>query len=116
MTWLGRAALAPYPVRGRRLQLRPLAVRPGRPLTALQRHPDYPVLRQALLAGYRRHHPLAPEHEALLPAFLALRGIQDVIGVIQDREHPKFRENWREILACEIQALRHHVLGEGDRS
>jgi Ser/Thr protein kinase RdoA (MazF antagonist) len=80
------------------------------PLTALQGHPDYPVLRQALLAGYRRHRPLSPEHEALLPRFLALRGIQDVIGVIQDREHPKFRDNWREVLAHVIQGLRERGL------
>jgi Ser/Thr protein kinase RdoA (MazF antagonist) len=84
------------------------------PLTELRRHPDYPTLRQALLAGYRRHRPLPPEHEALLPRFHALRGIQNVMGVIQDREHPKFRETWQAVLAREIQALRQHGLGEKD--
>ena len=40
----------------------------------VRRESSYETARDALLAGYRRHRPLAEEHARLLPLFLAVRG------------------------------------------
>ncbi len=44
--------------------------------------PDYPALRAALLAGYRRARPLSAAHEAYLDTFIALRQLQDVLDLL----------------------------------
>jgi Ser/Thr protein kinase RdoA (MazF antagonist) len=76
------------------------------PLTELQRHPGYVALRQALLAGYRQNRSLSVEHEAHLESFMALRRLQNLIGFIEEREHPAFRDEWRAAMDRELQGLR----------
>jgi Ser/Thr protein kinase RdoA (MazF antagonist) len=76
------------------------------PLTGLERHPDYPALREALLAGYRQRRSLTAEQEAQLETFIALRRVQDLTGVIGEREHPAFRDTWEGDMADELQKLK----------
>ncbi len=76
------------------------------PLKVLQEHPAYAGLRQGLLGGYRRHRPLPPDQEAHLESFIALRTVQDILGVIQEREHPAFRDRWEAAAARGIDRLR----------
>ena len=51
------------------------------PLYIVRGRADYPALRAALLAGYRRVRPLAPAHAALIDTFIALRHIQDGLSI-----------------------------------
>jgi Ser/Thr protein kinase RdoA (MazF antagonist) len=76
------------------------------PLKILQEHPAYAGLRQGLLGGYRRRRPLPPEQEAHLESFIALRAVQDVLGMIQEKEHPAFRDRWEAAAARGIDRLR----------
>lgn len=46
--------------------------------------PQYPTLRAALLAGYRRVRPLPAEHESHINAFIALRRVQDVLWGLEE--------------------------------
>jgi Ser/Thr protein kinase RdoA (MazF antagonist) len=55
---------------------------------------NYPPLRAALLAGYRRVRPLSAEHEADIDTFLALRRLQDGLWALGARLHPAIREDW----------------------
>ena len=64
-------------------------------LIELQHLPRYPELREALLRGYRRIRPLPAEHVAYLPTFFALRRLQLLVWVLESREHPAFRDEWR---------------------
>ncbi len=59
--------------------------------------PQYPVMRAALLAGYRRVRPLPPEHEAHLNTFIALRRVQDMLYTPPD-EDKKWLEKARRSL------------------
>jgi Ser/Thr protein kinase RdoA (MazF antagonist) len=72
-------------------------------LSAVLDWPDYPALRAALLAGYRRVRPLSAEHEAHLDAFVALRLVQDALWILEWRRHPALGADWaaqaREVLA-----------------
>jgi Ser/Thr protein kinase RdoA (MazF antagonist) len=76
------------------------------PLKILQEHPAYAGLRQGLLSGYRRGRPLPPDQEAHLERFIALRTVQDVLGMIQEKEHPAFRDRWEAAAARGIDRLR----------
>jgi Ser/Thr protein kinase RdoA (MazF antagonist) len=64
-------------------------------LIEVQRFPNYEALRAALLRGYRSVRPLDPAHEAYLNSFFALRCLQLLIWVLESREHPTFRDQWR---------------------
>jgi Ser/Thr protein kinase RdoA (MazF antagonist) len=63
-------------------------------LSAVLDWPDYPALRAALLAGYRRVRPLSAEHEAHLDAFIALRVVQDALWILEWRQHPALGTDW----------------------
>jgi Ser/Thr protein kinase RdoA (MazF antagonist) len=76
------------------------------PLTILRKHPAYPALRRGLLTGYRRRRPLPADQEAHLETFIALRTVQDVLGVINEKDHPAFRERWEAAAAGGIEHLR----------
>jgi Ser/Thr protein kinase RdoA (MazF antagonist) len=76
------------------------------PLTGLRGHPDYHALRQALLKGYRRHRPLPADQESLLDTFMALRTLQDLLGAIEVKDHPAFRDVWEASLAGRLHELR----------
>jgi Ser/Thr protein kinase RdoA (MazF antagonist) len=76
------------------------------PLTALWGNPNYDALRRALLMGYRQHRPLPADEESLLETFMALRNLQDLLGVIEVRDQPAFRDLWVASLAGRLQELR----------
>lgn len=76
------------------------------PLSQLRRHPRYAELRSALLAGYADVRSLPGDHEALLESFLALRGLQDLLGIFAEREQPTFRSTWQTYVASELELLR----------
>ncbi len=65
-------------------------------LRELTHLPTYPLLRAALLRGYRTIRPLPAHQEAYLETFFALRRIQLMSWVIESREHPAFRAGWAE--------------------
>src|SRR5262249_11773507 len=79
------------------------------PLTALRRNSEYRSLRQALLTGYRRHRSLSAEHERLLDHFMALRTLQDLLGMIEVRDQPAFHDEWEASMASTLQELRAFV-------
>jgi Ser/Thr protein kinase RdoA (MazF antagonist) len=74
-------------------------------LSELQSRPDYAALRQGFLSGYRQNRTLSAEHETLLETFLALRSLQNTIGLIEDREQPAFRDWWKRYVTAELQSL-----------
>jgi Ser/Thr protein kinase RdoA (MazF antagonist) len=76
------------------------------PLTALRGHPEYHALRQALLMGYRQHRPLPADQESLLDTFIALRTLQNLLGAIEVKDQPAFRDVWEASLAGTLQELR----------
>jgi Ser/Thr protein kinase RdoA (MazF antagonist) len=57
-------------------------------LQQVNRLPQAPTLRQALLAGYRRLRDLSPEHEAMIDTFRMLREAQDATFVLRGRDDP----------------------------
>jgi Ser/Thr protein kinase RdoA (MazF antagonist) len=75
-------------------------------LHQLERHPAYAVLRPAFLTGYRRRRPLPADQEAHLETFIALRRVQDLVGVVQEKDHPTFHDRWQAVAAHELEALR----------
>jgi Ser/Thr protein kinase RdoA (MazF antagonist) len=76
------------------------------PLTALERHPDYAALRDAFLTGYRARRSLPAGQEAHLESFIALRRVQNLVGMIEERDHPAFRDRWETHVAYEVDRLR----------
>ena len=76
------------------------------PLTGLLGHPDYRALRQALLMGYRQHRPLPADQESLLDTFIALRTLQNLLGAIEVKDQPAFRDTWEASLAERLRELR----------
>lgn len=71
----------------------------------LQSRPDYAALRQGFLAGYRSIRSLSAEEEAHIETFLALRSLQNVLGIIEEREQPAFRDWWESHVNAEFQTL-----------
>lgn len=81
------------------------------PLTQLHRHPAYAALREALLTGYRRRRSLPAEQEAHLETFVALREVQSLLWLTQQKEHlalisPSFHGWWEDDVAAALAALR----------
>ncbi|HUS16521.1 MAG TPA: phosphotransferase [Chloroflexia bacterium] len=72
----------------------PLLFDPAVMLSELLDRPAYPALRAALLAGYRRFRPLPVEHEGYVDTFIALRRLQDVLWMLEGRQHPALRDDW----------------------
>ncbi|HET9344387.1 MAG TPA: phosphotransferase, partial [Candidatus Limnocylindrales bacterium] len=67
---------------------------------------DYGRLSDALLAAYGRLQPLPPGYEADIAAFKVLRLMQILIWILESRDHPTFRDRWREWAAEEVGWLR----------
>jgi Ser/Thr protein kinase RdoA (MazF antagonist) len=65
----------------------------GTTLSELQARPDYQVLREGLLRGYRSVRMLPVEHERHLDAFRALRLLLLTVWCVEQRNHPAF-VNW----------------------
>jgi Ser/Thr protein kinase RdoA (MazF antagonist) len=85
------------------------------PLTVLRHHPAHDGLRQGLLSGYHRRRPLPVDQEAHLETFIALRTVQDVLGMIQEREHPTFRDRWEATVARGIDHLQAFIARSPER-
>ncbi len=66
------------------------------PTSEIHSRPHYPERRAALIEGYGRHRPLPDRLEIHLHAFLVLRGMQMLTWVLESREHPAFRDRWRD--------------------
>ena len=79
------------------------------PLYCLRNHPDFAVLREAFLTGYRWSNPLSSEQEAHLGTFMALRTLQDMLWVLSERDQPAFRDRWHALMVNHLQALREFV-------
>jgi Ser/Thr protein kinase RdoA (MazF antagonist) len=62
----------------------------GTTLSELRSRPDYPVLREGLLRGYRSVRSLPVEHEPHLDAFHALRVLLLTLWCFEQRNHPAF--------------------------
>ncbi|MEZ4737069.1 MAG: phosphotransferase [Caldilineaceae bacterium] len=67
--------------------------------------PAYPLLREALLRGYRSIRPLSAQHEGYLDTFMALRRLQLMCWVIESRDHPAFRAGWAEWARNDVEEL-----------
>jgi len=75
-------------------------------LLEIQHLQQYASLRNALLAGYRQARLLPSAHENYLDTFFALRHLQLVMWVLESREHPTFRSEWKRWTQDELQRLR----------
>jgi Ser/Thr protein kinase RdoA (MazF antagonist) len=75
-------------------------------LLEIQHLRQYASLRTALLAGYRRARSLPLAHEGYFDTFFALRYLQLLIWVLESREHPAFRNEWKSWEQDELQQLR----------
>ncbi len=78
-------------------------------LYCLQDYPNFAVLREAFLAGYRQGHPLSSEHEAHLGTFMVLRTLQDMLWEIEERDQPAFRDTWYTQMMDRLQVLRGYI-------
>jgi len=81
------------------------------PLTQLQRHPAYAALREALLTGYCRRRSLPADQEAHLETFLALRRVQDLVWLTQQKDQfawvsSSFHDWWEDDVADALAGLR----------
>lgn len=59
-------------------------------LSELRGRPDYELLREGLLRGYRAVCPLPAEHERYLEVFHGLRLLQLTLWFLEQRDHPAF--------------------------
>jgi Ser/Thr protein kinase RdoA (MazF antagonist) len=78
-------------------------------LYCLNDHPDFAALREAFLTGYRRSRPLSTAQEEHLSTFMALRTLQDLLWVIEERDQPAFRDRWQTQMIDRLQALREFI-------
>ena len=74
-------------------------------LGELREHRRYPALRHALLDEYARHRPLAPRIDVHLDAFWHLRLLQLIMWMIESREHPAFKDTWRDWVRADLGTL-----------
>jgi Ser/Thr protein kinase RdoA (MazF antagonist) len=75
-------------------------------LIEIRHLPHYPARRAALLAAYRSIRPLSAAHERHLDTLFALRNLQLLLWALDSRDHPAFRDRWREWATDELQLLR----------
>ncbi len=78
-------------------------------LYCLTDRPDFAALRNAFLTGYRRSRPLSVKQERHLETFMALRRLQDLLWVIEERRQPAFRDRWHALMMDQLQELRRFV-------
>lgn len=67
--------------------------------------PESPALRDALLGAYRAERPLPAEHEPHLPTLFAYRRLQLLLWILESREHPAFRDDWRTWIRKELERM-----------
>jgi Ser/Thr protein kinase RdoA (MazF antagonist) len=67
---------------------------PAVTLYMFQGRPNYPALRAAYLAGYRRVRPLSAAHEALIDPLIALRHLQDGLWALRARRAYQPGADW----------------------
>jgi Ser/Thr protein kinase RdoA (MazF antagonist) len=65
------------------------------PLSELTARARYPELRAAILEGYAARRPLAADDELHIDALIVLRGLQLLLWILESRDHPAFRDDWR---------------------
>lgn len=85
----------------------------GVTFAVLQRHPEYPALRQAFLRGYGRQRELPVEHEALLDTFKAGRIMGHTIWLAALVDLPAFGQPAREHVARQLAMLRDFLVSHG---
>jgi len=78
-------------------------------LYCLTDRPDFAALRSAFLTAYRRIRPLSVEQEGHLETFMALRRLQDLLWVIEERDRPAFRDNWQAQTMDGLRKLREFI-------
>lgn len=78
-------------------------------LYCLKDHPHFAVLRKAFLTGYRRNRPLSNEQEERLETFMALRALQDLLWMLEERDQPAFRDQWQVQMLNQLRAIREFV-------
>jgi Ser/Thr protein kinase RdoA (MazF antagonist) len=84
------------------------------PLTQLDRHPAYAELREALFTGYCRRRLLPAEQEANLETFLALRMVQELVWLTEQKKQfalvdPNFHGWWEDDVAAALAGLRSFI-------
>jgi Ser/Thr protein kinase RdoA (MazF antagonist) len=71
----------------------------------LEDRPHYNELRDALVWAYARTRRLPPDYAVHLDAFVVLRRIQILLWIIESREHPAFRDEWRSWARDELDSI-----------
>ena len=84
-------------------------------LIEIRHLPHYSARRAALLAAYRSIRPFPVAHERHLDTFFALRNLQLLLWALDSREHPAFRDRWREWAADELHLLRAFLAADQPR-
>jgi Ser/Thr protein kinase RdoA (MazF antagonist) len=82
----------------------------------LEEHPRFGQLRDALLAEYSGSRPLTPGHEAHLDALIILRRLQILMWVLESRQHPAFRDEWKHWARLDIDTVAAALGGGGSLS
>lgn len=78
-------------------------------LYCLADRPDFAALKNAFLSGYRQSRPLSVGQERHLETFMALRRLQDLLWVIEERQQPAFRDRWQALATEGLQKLREFI-------
>jgi Ser/Thr protein kinase RdoA (MazF antagonist) len=82
-------------------------------LWELEGRPWYPEYRTALLEAYARRRSLPPAAEQHLAALSLLRRLQILLWVLESREHPAFRDDWRPWARKELDGIALAVRHQG---
>ena len=75
-------------------------------LYCLSDRSDYAALGKAFLSGYGQSRPLSGEEEEHLKTFMALRRLQDLLWVIEEKGRPAFRDRWQPLMTDGLRKLR----------
>jgi Ser/Thr protein kinase RdoA (MazF antagonist) len=79
------------------------------PLTQFERLARCQALREALLEGYGERRSIGTAQLRQLDTAIAIRRIQDVAGLVEERSNPAFRDRWRGIVEDQIGRLESFV-------
>jgi Ser/Thr protein kinase RdoA (MazF antagonist) len=74
-------------------------------LSELEGRPLYDELRDACLAGYAGVRFLPADHAVHLAALILLRRVQNLLWVLESREHSAFRDRWQRWAREELDAI-----------
>ena len=83
------------------------------PLYELKSRPNYPALREALLAGYCTVRPLPPGCVDHLDTYIALRALHFGLWFLENRTHPSFPD-WASDWADTLGELRAYLAANGE--